>query len=245
MRHAPLALCAALIGSTGAAAQSAGPVFALEATSDLRARGLSWSDGRAAARAFADLPVVGGFTVSATAASLRGSARHGGADLGLDLGAGWRTDRGPWRLSAGATGHVFAGRSRLNYAEGEGAVSYLIGPATIGLAAAYAPRQAAIGGDNLHLGLTLDLGIPGTPFTLDGGVGHSLGDAAGRHPERAARLRPDGDYWDYRFGVTYVRGRHAFGLRLTGTLIDGARPASPYQDAHVGTRLAAAWQVQL
>jgi uncharacterized protein (TIGR02001 family) len=240
-----LASLASTLAMGTAAAQSAGPDLTIEAASDIRARGLSWTDGRAAARAFVDVPVTDGVGVSAAAASLRGSARHGGADLGLDLGAGWHGDHGPWRLSGGATAHVFAGRSHLNYAEGEAGASYLLGPVSVGLTGSYAPRQAAIGGDNLHLALGLDAGIPGTPFTLDGSVGHSSGSRSGRHAERAARLRPDGNYWDYRLGATYVRGRHALSLRLTGTSIDSRRPASTYDDGHVGTRLTAAWQLQL
>jgi hypothetical protein len=233
--------------ATAADAQAAGPELAIEALTDLRERGISWSGGRPTAQLFLGLPVAGGLAVEARAAGLRGSARHGGADAGFDLGGVWRGNRGPWQLSGGVVGHFFAGRARLNYAEGQARAAYLVGPASIGASLAYAPRQDAIGGDNLYLGADAALAVPGTPVTLDAAFGHASGHAAGRARvrDRALRLRPDGDYWDYRVGLTYVRSPWALTLRLSGTSIDNVGRSAAYGDRHVGRRVTASVLVDL
>src|SRR3546814_5275108 len=74
-----------------------------------------------------------------------------------------------------------------------------------------APRQSSIGGDNLYLSASAAMGLPGTPLTVSARIGRSSGDA--RDPARAARLRPDGTYWDYGIGVDYMKGRWFAGLR--------------------------------
>jgi hypothetical protein len=247
---------ARLVGLLAIAAQAglanraaAAPALTVEALSDLRVRGMSWSGGRATGRAFLDLPVAGGLGIEASAAALRGSNRHGDADAGFDVSGAWRGNQGPWSLSARATGHVFAGRSKLNYGEGAVRAAYLIGPASIGVSAAYAPRQRAIGGDNLYLSSDATLAIPGTPLTLDGAVGHSSGGRSDDPVARARsiRLRPGGDYWDYQVGVTLVRSPWTAGLHLSGTSIErNELPSSArYLDRHVGTRLVASASIDL
>lgn len=197
------------------------PRFSLEAASDERVRGLSWSEGKAAATLGARVPVAADLELSAAATTLRGSARHGGADALLRLGAGWSRELGSgWRLGLGATGYVFAGASGYGYAEVEGSAAYSLGPATLRGVLRYAPEQAAIGGSNLHLALDADFGVPGTPVTLYGGVGHSGGAVS--DPLRAARLRPGGGYWDWSLGGEWVSGPAALGLKYTDTTVPSA-----------------------
>lgn len=193
-----------------------GPRFQLEIASDERVRGLSWSEGKPAATLGARVPVVADFELNASAITLRGSARHGGADALLRLGAGWSREVGSrWILGLGATGYVFAGASGQSFAEIEGTVAYSLGPATVRGALRYVPEQTAIGGSNLHVALDADFGVPGTPFTLYGGVGHSSGSVS--DPLRSARLRPDGDYWDWSLGGEWIDGPAALGLKYTDT----------------------------
>jgi len=223
------------------AAACAQPSLGVELSSDQRRRGLSWSDGRPTVEASVSAPVGGLVTLGAGASALRDSARHGGADVGIDLSAHVQRDLGPWQLSGGVTGHVFAGASGLSYVEIDGRVSQSLGPARISAGASYAPAQGAIGGDNLYLSAGLDLGVPGTPLSLYGRVGRSSGrvdDAV-----RAMRLRPAGHYWDHAVGVEYLAGPFALGLRYTDTDI-GAVAAGPYADAHVGARLAGVARVR-
>lgn len=238
IRIVPALLPGLLLPSLAARAQAvAKPGFGVEATLDERRRGLSWSDGRPTLSATGYLPIAAGFDMSAGATGLRGSARHDGADLGIDLAARFRHDPGPWRLSGGVIGHVFAGASGLSYAEGDLQFGYLIGAATLALGASYAPRQHAIGGDNLYLSADADLAFPGSPWRLRGGVGHSSGTVS--HTARAERLRPGGAYWDYRLSVEHIQGMLTWGTRLTATSIRDTPVAPIFDDRNRGARMTA------
>lgn len=219
------ALPAALLLPAGIAAPAhaqygGGLSASVEAVSDERRRGLSWSDGDPALRASVSVPVADALALDATAVSLRGSRRHGGADAVVDLRAGYTRQSGAWTLSADATYHLFPGASGQGYAELGATAGFLIGPASIGAFARYAPRQGAIGGDNLYLGGEASLGVPGTPFTVSGHVGRSSGSV--RDPVRAWRLRPGGRYWDHGVALDYRKGRWLASLRYADSSIDSA-----------------------
>ena len=82
-----------------ATAQSLSSITAtLEAASDERRRGLSWSDGDPVLRGSVSVPVADGLSLDGTATTLWGSNRHGGADAVLDLGATYARDLGGFRL---------------------------------------------------------------------------------------------------------------------------------------------------
>lgn len=213
--------------------------LAVEASTDARVRGLSWSDGRPALAAAGSLP-LGEWRLDARATSLRGSRRHDGADVGVDTALRYTRDLGGWRATAGVVHHAFLDRAGSNYVELEGSAGYLIGPLDLALTAAWAPSQRAIGGDNLYLRAGAMAGVPGTPWTVFGHVGRSLGPD---ESERATRLRPDGDYTDWRLGAERVAGPLTLGVQLTGTSIDGPVPPMRFTDRHVGTRLAATARV--
>jgi uncharacterized protein (TIGR02001 family) len=207
-----------------------GPSLSVEAATDERRRGVSWSDGDAVVRATLSVPVADGLTLGATAVSLRGSRRHSGADGVIDVQAGYARQLGDWRLSADATYHLFPGASGQGYVELGTGAGFLIGPAGIDLFARYAPRQRAIGGDNLYLGAAPSVGIPGTPLTVSAHIGHSSGAV---RDFRALRLRPDGDYWDHGLAVDYRKGKWFAGLSYANT--DIARNAAD----HAGATLVA------
>jgi hypothetical protein len=101
----------------------------------------------------------------------------------------------------------------------------------------YAPSQSAIGGDNLYLHAGAQAGIPGTPWTVLAGVGHSTGKTEDAF--RAARLRPGGDYSDWRVGVEHVTGPVTLGLDYVGTDVsERAASAFALADArHSGDRI--------
>ena len=212
-----------------AAQYASGPTFTLEAASDERRRGLSWSDGDPVIRATASVPVANGLSLDGAATSLWGSDRHGGADAVLDLGATYVRQLGGFRLTGEARYHLFPGASGQGYGEAGAIAGFTIGPASIDIAARYAPRQSAIGGDNLYVSAGSAMAIPGTPFTLSGHVGRSSGDI--RDPLRAARLRPDGGYWDHGVALDWYQGRWSAGLRYADTDIDAP------DRAHAGARL--------
>lgn len=233
------AACCGLLASGSHAQSAIGPEIALEGATDLRERGLSWSDGKAALTVSGTLPVTYDLALDVKASTLRGSARHGGADVGLSFAPRYRVMSGGWGFSAGVRGNLFADRSSLNYVELTGGIDYTIGPARLDAGIDFAPTQDAIGGWNLHVEARASAGIPGTPLTVYGGVGHTAGQSNDR--ERAWRLRPGGDYSDYHLGIEHSRANMTFGLRYWDTSISAGEvnQAVPYYDRHYGARLLA------
>ena len=203
---------------------ASGPTITIEAASDERRRGLSWSDGDPVLRGALSVPIAEGLSLDGAATTLWGSDRHGGADAVLDLSASYARQLGGFRLTAEGRYHLFPGASRANdegwgYGEVGASADFLIGPASLDLSASYAPRQSAIGGDNLYLSASAATVIPGTPLTVSARLGRSSGDV--RNPLRATRLRPDGVYWDHGVSIDYTKGRWSTALRYANSSIDG------------------------
>ncbi len=218
---------ASLLGTAAAQAQSL-PSVGVEATTDERRRGLSWSEGDASVSG--DIAAtLGSIELDARVSALRGSVRHDGADAVADLGAAFVTDAGPFRLRLRGIGHVFAGAgSDMNYGEVGGDARYALGPAELTVGALYAPSQRAIGGSNLYLSAQAVAGIPATPFTLVGGVGRSSG--AVDNPVMADRLQPGGTYTDWRIGVEHVTGPLTLAVDYVGTDLSDDRPVAMIGD---------------
>ncbi len=211
----------------------------VEATTDEVRRGLSWSDGEISASADARVG-FGGFDASVRLAMLRQSDRHADADLVADLAVGKDWDAGAFTLRTEAIGHIFGNASdNMNYGELGIGARYSIGPLQVGTMAWYAPKQANIGGDNLHLRATADAGLPGLPVSVFAAVGYTTGDT---RDARSARLRPAGDYADWKIGAEYTQFPLTFGVDYVGTDIDTANTVSisPFADLkHAGDRVLA------
>lgn len=220
-------LLALAAGTVPAAAAS----FGIEASTDLRRRGLSWSDGRAGVEAWGSLPINGGLSVEGGTATLRGSARHGGADLLAEAALRYAVQTGAWQLWADLQGIGFVGALGQNYGQVRAGAAFGIGHAQLSTQLAWAPPQHAIGGSNLYVSGRANLGVPGTPLTLGLALGRSMGSDDGSG--RSARLRPGGDYTDVRLDADYVLGAVTVGASLTATTIAQDRPDT----AHSGTRL--------
>lgn len=231
MRVAWAAAFGLAVHALPAIAQDRGLAATLEAASDERRRGLSWSEGDPVLRGTLSIPVTSGLSLDGAATTLWGSTRHGGADAAIDIGPSWSQQIGGWRLTAQGRYHLFPGASDQGYGEVGAQAGFLIGPASVDIAAHYAPRQSAIGGDNLYVSASAAVAVPGTPFTLSGHVGRSSGSV--RDPFAAARLRPDGTYWDHGVALDWYRGQWFAGIRYAGSSIDG--PAR----THAGDRLIA------
>lgn len=227
---------AAALASSPASAQE---TLRLEASllSDFRERGLSWSDGKAAAQIRADAPLPAGFDISAVATTARSAPRHGGADAAVDLGLGYGHDAGLLRLRASAVAHVFpGGRGAQDYIELGGGMSIAFGPIDLSLAASYAPPQRAIGGGNVYRRARMSAALPGTPLTLSGHFGRSTGST--RDPIRAERLRPGGNYHDWSLGADYALRLLTLSLTYADTDIRRA-PSGPVMSGHRGAVLVA------
>jgi len=226
----PLALIVAWPGAARAADWS----LSASATSDERRRGLSWSDGRPAISARLSLEPAEGFLLSVAGTSLRGSARHDGATAGIDSAILYRRSFGAIRADAQISHHAFPGHGGANYVELGGGGGTTIGPVQFDLFGLYAPKQAAIGGDNLYLAAAASVAVVGTPFTIGAQIGRSSGDAD--NPVRSARLRPHGRYADAALRTDYVRGPMTLSIELSDTW-HGRRSATPPLSADSGQRL--------
>ncbi|MET0365508.1 MAG: TorF family putative porin [Sphingobium sp.] len=213
-----------------------GPSLSVEASSDYRERGLSWSRGAPTLAVSAALPVAGGIDLTGAVVGLRGSERAEGADVGATLGARY-AGQGIVRPSAGIALRLFPGRPALSYWEVDARADYDLGPATFGAGISYVPAQDAIGGDNLYVEVGAAIAVPAKPIRLSAGVGHSSGGGDGR--ARAGRLRPRGDYADWRVGIDYLRGPFVLGLRYTDTAMGEGGTAPGPLDRHIGARLSA------
>lgn len=242
MHRGLLVLLGLTVPSVGWAQQ--GPAAEAVVLSDHRVRGLSWSDGRAAVQVWGEVPIAAGLALSAQATTARGSRRHGGSDAALEVAATYRGESGLLRWHTGVAGQIFpGGAGAQDYAEIDGGLAGTIGPLDLGLAARYAPSQAAIGGSNLHLGARAQLALLGTPVTLTAGVGRSSGKVD--DPFRAARLRPGGAYVDWSLGGRYVLRNVTFSLTYSDTDI-AARDVSPATGArHYGAKLVAGLHLSL
>lgn len=212
----------------------------IEAGTEEVRRGIGWSDGEVTASADAKAEVMG-FDGSVRVAALRGSDRHGGADAVADLELGKSFDAGSLNLRGAVTGHVFTGVDRnMDYVELGLGARYGIGPLDLGVGAIYAPSQSAIGGDNLYLHADARAGLPAFPLSFSAGVGYTTG---GNDGARAARLRPDGDYSDWRVGLEYSQFPFTLGVDYVGNSIDKTRARanpSPYADpGHLGDKVVA------
>ena len=238
MRIIALAAAGALLPLSAEAARAQSFDAGVEATSnDVRAV-ISWSGGKASASADArlDLAVA---DVSLRVAALRGAARHAGADVVADLAVGRDWNLGAVTLRTEAALHVFGGAARnMDFGELVLGARYGLGPVRLAATAWYAPRQSTIGGDNLHLRVGADAGLPGLPITVLASAGYTTG--SGDDP-RAARLRPAGDYADWKIGAEYARYPLTFGLDYVGSDISAARlRASPFADpSGTGDRVVA------
>lgn len=232
-----VAVALALTAAAPAVAQDGfDPDLTVEVTNDLRQRGLSASGGKASGSAALTVQGVAA-EAEVRASALRGSARHGGADLGVEASAWLGAGQGGWRFEGGGTVHAFPdARGEFDYGEVFASAGYLIGPIDVNASAFYAPAQRAIGGENLYLRARARASLPGRPWTLVAHVGRSSGHA--EDPVKAARLRPAGDYVDWALGVEWARGPLTAGLRYSDTDIAHATATSPFADAaHVGARV--------
>nr|WP_275588816.1 TorF family putative porin [Croceicoccus hydrothermalis] len=232
-----LAAGGALAISPAAHAQT-GPTIEAGVTTDERVRGLSWSDGQTAAHVYGSLPVTTNIAVGAEATTLRGSDRHGGAEIGVDLNASYGGRIGLANYYAMAIGHVFpGGDGEQDYAEAQAGIGGTLGPASLTLLASYAPPQDAIGGSNFYRRLEGRFGFWGSPLAVNAHVGRSSGSVD--DPARAERLRPGGAYNDWAIGGEYNLAPMSFTLTYSDTDIRGEDIRFPAASADYSARITA------
>ncbi|WBH15211.1 TorF family putative porin [Sphingomonas radiodurans] len=224
LKYIPAAMLAAF--ALPASAQDAEPPKPITVSgsvglvSDYRFRGVSQSDE--------ELAVQGGFTIAHESgvyigtwgSNLAGWGTFGGANMELDLVAGYKRTFDAVTVDIGATWYMYPGGfDNTDFIEPYIKVSGTLGPASLTAGLAYAPKQEALGAwyfngtsafngvyddpgdknDNLYLWVDGTAGVPNTPITLKGHVGFSKGNS-GLGPF-ATSVAPTGEYMDWLLGA--------------------------------------------
>ena len=199
-------------------------------TSDYRFRGVSQSDEGMAVQGGITISHDSGFYVGAWGSNLAGWGTFGGANMELDLIAGFKFPVGEGTLDAGLTWYMYpSGASETDFAELYAKLSGTAGPLGLTATVAYAPKQEALGNwfpvgrpadpgdkeDNLYLAGDATYGIPDMPVTLKAHIGYSDGNP-GLGPNGTS-IAPTGTYFDWLLGIDIVP---VSGLTLSAAYVD-------------------------
>jgi hypothetical protein len=225
---AAAALASAVLASTQAHAQeeAPGPVTvsgSVALVSEYRFRGVSQSDRAMAVQGGITIAHESGLYVGTWGSNLAGWGTFGGANMELDLIAGFKKTFGSATVDVGATWYMYPrGFDNTDFIEPYVKVSGTTGPLSLTAGVAYAPKQEALGAwyadgaaaasgvytnpgdknDNLYLWGDAAAGIPDTGVTLKAHIGYSKGnDGLGPF---ATSVAPTGEYWDWMLGADYA-----------------------------------------
>jgi uncharacterized protein (TIGR02001 family) len=208
--------------------------------SDYRFRGVSQTDKELAVQAGVTVTHRSGLYVGTWGSNLAGWGTFGGANMELDLIAGYKTELGKAAaIDLGLTWYMYpGGADRSDFAEPYAKLSGNVGAMALVAGVAYAPRQEALGNfsatpqsrgqkhDNLYLWGDAAAPVHGTPFTLKGHFGYSNGNP-GLGPNGTS-VAPTGEYLDWLFGIDATWKALTFGLAYVDTNI-GRREAAYLQ----------------
>lgn len=205
--------------------------------SDYRFRGVSQTDKGMAVQGGLTVTHDSGLYVGTWASNLSGWGTFGGANMELDLIAGYRVPVADnATLDAGLTWYMYpSGADDTDFAEPYIKLSGTTGPVTLTAGAAFAPRQYALANvsnhpdsrgqkqDNLYLWGDGAAGIAGTPFTAKAHIGYSNGNP-GLGPNGTS-VAPTGEYWDWSFGVDTTWRNLTFNISYMDTDISSNEAA--------------------
>ncbi|WP_225206518.1 TorF family putative porin [Novosphingobium huizhouense] len=193
--------------------------------SEYRFRGVSQSDRNLAIQGGLTIAHESGVYVGTWGSNLAGWGTFGGANMELDLIAGFKKSFGNATVDVGATWYMYPkGFDNTDFIEPYVKISGTTGPVTLTAGVAYAPQQEALGAwyatgadaaagvytkpgdknDNLYLWGDAAAGIPNTGLTVKGHIGYSKGNK-GLGPF-ATSVAPTGEYWDWLIGADYAIG---------------------------------------
>ena len=188
--------------------------------SQYRFRGISLSDENAAVQGTINVQHESGAYAGAWASTLDGFGELGGADVEVDLYAGYRTPVASGvTLDAGLLYYAYPGSKGgdFEFFEPYANLSGTLGPATAKVGVAYGWEQDGLGGNsNVYAFGDLSSAIPTTPVTLKAHLGFSKGDTP---------LTPSGDYLDWLVGADYARGPFTVGVAYVDTDLSRAQAA--------------------
>ncbi|HKT85914.1 MAG TPA: TorF family putative porin [Novosphingobium sp.] len=212
---------------------------------DYRFRGVSQTDEEMAVQGGVTVKHASGLYVGTWASNLAGWGTFGGSNMELDIYGGYSTEvMSGLTLDVGLTWYMYpGGASETDFAEPYVKVSGDLGPASVLVGAAYAPKQEALGrvynsgasyvagipdnpgakSDNLYLWTDASLGVPNTPLTLKGHFGYSNGNA-GLGPNGTS-VAPTGEYLDWMLGADLAVGPVTLGVAYVDTDISSSDAA--------------------
>ncbi|QNQ08354.1 TorF family putative porin [Sphingomonas alpina] len=238
----PAALLSAALLAQPALAQDTEPTKPITVSgsvalvSDYRFRGVSQSDEEIALQGGVTVAHESGFYVGAWGSNLAGWGTFGGANLELDLIAGYKRPVGGGTIDVGVTWYMYpGGADKTDFFEPYAKLSGTIGPVGLLAGVAYAPKQEALGNfsntpfsrgqseDNLYLWGDATIGIPKTPLTAKAHIGYSDGNP-GLGPNGTS-VAPTGKYFDWLLGVDAVVGPLTLGVAYVDTDIGKAESA--------------------
>ncbi|MBA4353536.1 MAG: hypothetical protein C0409_02480 [Novosphingobium sp.] len=213
--------------------------------SDYRFRGVSMSDKEMAVQAGATVSHESGLYVGTWGSNLAGWGTFLGSNMELDIYGGYKVPVGDLTVDVGLTWYMYpGGLDNTDFAEPYVKLSGAVGPASVLVGAAYAPKQEALGkwynsgasavtgvydnpgakSDNFYLWTDVSAAIPETPLTLKGHIGYSKSGNDGLGPQGTA-VSPTGEYVDWMLGADYALGPVVLGVSYVDTNISLAESA--------------------
>ena len=185
--------------------------------SDYRFRGVSQTDEGMAVQGGVTLSHSSGFYFGAWGSNLAGWGTFGGANMELDLFAGFKVPVGEGTLDLGGTWYMYpSGADNTDFAELYAKLSGTAGPLGLTATVAYAPQQEALGNafpvglpadpgdkeDNLYLAGDAVYAVGDSPVSLKAHIGYSDGNP-GLGPNGTS-IAPTGTYFDWLVGIDFV-----------------------------------------
>lgn len=217
------ALFALLVGTIPATAQAQVELTANAGiVSDYRFRGVSLSNLDPAVQGGVDAETDSGLFAGAWVSTI---ADYEGAEVEVDVYGGYQRSVAGIDLAAGAYFYLYPRGDSPSYVELQGTAERSLGPATLGVEVAWGPRQANAATENLYLGASGAIGLPGSGLTL-----------------RVRSGREHGFYdekWDWELGVSYARGPFTAALSYVDTNQNASEEAGDLAAAGVVLSLLA------
>lgn len=200
--------------------------------SDYRFRGVSQTDKNVAVQGGITIAHESGVYIGTWGSNLAGWGTFGGANLELDLIAGYKKTIGTATVDAGVTWYTYPGGfDETDVVEFYGKVSGTAGPATLTAGVFYAPKQTSLSyvtasatplipgngrkEDNIYLSGDAAAGVPNTPVTLKAHIGYSDGNP-GLGPNGTS-MAPTGKYWDWLLGADFAYKNLTLGVAYVDT----------------------------
>ena len=205
--------------------------------SDYRFRGVSQTDKNVAVQGGITIAHDSGLYIGTWGSNLAGWGTFGGANLELDLIAGYKKTFGTATVDAGVTWYTYPGGfDETDVVEFYGKLSGTAGPATLTAGVFYAPKQTSLSyatasatpliagdgrrEDNIYLSGDAAAGVPNTPVTLKAHIGYSDGNP-GLGPNGTS-MAPTGNYWDWSLGTDFTYKNLTLGVAYIDTDLSNA-----------------------